>query len=579
MIHWGAPRMLELLVAIPVIAALLFLGARLRRRALSRLADAGLVPRLTDSRSPRWAALKAACVLTGLVFVIVAAARPQWGEKLQVVRGRGIDIVIALDASRSMLASDIAPSRLARAKTQISSLLDNLASNRVGIVAFAGDAQVLCPLTPDVEAAKLFLDIIDPDNMPKPGTNIPRAVEVATALFDPYEETSKALVLITDGDNLEGDASAATRAAIASHVQVFAVGVATPEGSTVPDTRTPGASYQKDEKGNVVVSRLGEPMLLVMAKATGGRYFRSESINLGELVESLEQIQKKAIGGGEYVEYEERYQGFLLVGFVLLFAGVLISDRKSGWFAGLAWPRALRFGAAAPARDADRKRDAAARRTATALGLVACLSLAAPARADVGAMMRRGLALERRGKYEEAVKAYRDAFVLEPDNERIHYDLGRALYEAKQVPEAAEHFQLGALSKSKPLRARTLYNLGNAHFRQNQLDEAIGAYTLALLQNPRDLDAKQNLEYCWKKKQEQQSKPDSTKQQPPPKQNPQQQPPPQAQPRPQQAQAQKGAIGKDEADRMLQALQARERENMKKQPKQPPRAQPNARDW
>src|SRR5262249_37651796 len=235
-IHWGEPRMLWLLVAVPVIAALLLLGAQLRRRALARLADAGLVSRLIDSHSPRWAALKIACVLVGLALVVIAAARPQWGEKLQVVRGRGIDVVIALDASRSMLATDIAPSRLTRAKTQIASLLDNLASNRVGIVAFAGEAQVMCPLTPDVEAPKLFLDTIDPDNMPKPGTNIPGAVEAATSLFDPYEETSKALVLITDGDNLEGDPSAATRAAMANHVQVFAVGVATPEGSTVPDT-------------------------------------------------------------------------------------------------------------------------------------------------------------------------------------------------------------------------------------------------------------------------------------------------------------------------------------------------------
>jgi hypothetical protein len=156
MIHWGAERLLWLLVLVPVLAALLVLGAWLKRRALRQLADPLLVPRLTDSRSPRWALVKVVCVLSGLVLMIVAAARPQWGEKLQVVKGRGIDIVIALDASRSMLATDIAPSRLARAKTQIASLLDNLSGNRVGIIAFAGSAQVMCPLTTDVEAAKLF---------------------------------------------------------------------------------------------------------------------------------------------------------------------------------------------------------------------------------------------------------------------------------------------------------------------------------------------------------------------------------------------------------------------------------------
>ena len=304
MIHWGAPQLLWLLVVVPALALLLLLGAWLKRRALRQLADPTLVPRLTDSRSARWAAVKVACVLSGLVLMIVAAARPQWGEKLQVVKGHGIDVVIALDASRSMLATDMPPSRLERAKVQIASLLDNLSGNRVGIVAFAGSAQVMCPLTTDVEAAKLFLDIIDPGNMPKPGTNIQHAVEAAASLFGPAEETSKALVLITDGDNLDGDPSLATRIAMENHIRLFAVGVGTPEGSTIPEAQSTGTSYQKDADGKIVMSRLGERLLLVMAKATDGRYFRSESINLDALVGALDQVQKKAISGGEYVEYE-----------------------------------------------------------------------------------------------------------------------------------------------------------------------------------------------------------------------------------------------------------------------------------
>ena len=328
MIHWGAPQLLWLLVLVPALAALLVLGAWLKRRALRQLADPTLVPRLTDSRSARWAAAKVACVLSGLVFMIVAAARPQWGEKLQVVKGRGIDVVIALDASRSMLATDIPPSRLERAKVQIASLLDNLSGNRVGIVAFAGTAQIMCPLTTDVEAAKLYLDIIDPTNMPVPGTNIEHAVQAAASLFGPSEDASKALVLITDGDNLDGDPAQATRIAMAEHMRLFAVGVGTPEGSTIPEAGSSGTSYQKDENGKIVMSRLGERLLLVMAKATDGRYFRSESINLDALVGALDQVQKKAITGGEYVEYEERYQAFLLMAFLLLFAGTLISDRR-----------------------------------------------------------------------------------------------------------------------------------------------------------------------------------------------------------------------------------------------------------
>jgi len=570
-IHWGAPHLLWLLLLVPALAALLAVGAWLKARTLRRLADPELVPRLTDSRSGRWTALKVACVLLGLVFVIVAAARPQWGEKLQVVKGRGIDVVIALDASRSMLATDVTPSRLSRAKTQIASLLDNLSGNRVAIVAFAGSAQVMCPLTTDVEAAKLFLDIVDPDNMPKPGTNIESAVEAAASLFDPSDETSKALVLITDGDNLDGDPAQATRVAVENHIRLFAVGVGTPQGSTIPEPGA-GTAYHKDESGKIVLSRLGERLLLVMAKATDGRYFRSESINLESLVGALDQVRKKAIAGGEYVEYEERYQMFLLVGFLLLFAGLLISDRRGAWFPAVTtWLRARLGG---------RPRSGVAPRVAIVLAVAASLTGATAARADVGSLMRRGLQLEQEKKYGEAVKVFQEALVLEPDNDRIHYDLGRALFESKQLPESADQFQLGALTKKPPLRARTFYNLGNVQYRQNRLDDAIGAYTLALLQNPRDLEAKQNLEYALKQKAERKPQPDSTQRQPKPQPRSQpQQPKPQPS-QPQSAGQQKGAIGKDQADRMLQALANKERDNLKKQPKKPEEPpKPGGKDW
>lgn len=572
MIRWGASQWLPLLLAVPALALLAVIGAAFRRRALRRLADPGLVPRLTDSRSGRLAAAKTACVLTGLALLLVAVARPQWGEKLQVYKGRGIDIVFALDASKSMLAGDVPPSRLARAKSQIAALLDNLTTNRVGIVAFAGEAQVMCPLTPDVEAAKLFLDIIDPGNMPKPGTNIQHAVEAAASLFDPGPGHSKALVLITDGDNLDGDPGVATQIAASQGIRIFAVGVGTPEGSTIPESGTSGTSYAKDANDQIVVTRLAERLLLVMAKATNGRYFRSASVNLDELVAALDQMQKKAIGGGEYVEYEERYQGFLLAGFVLLLLGLVLNDRRGEAFG--SWWRAR-------ARRGPRSAPAAGIRTRTAaIATVAMIALAACAHADVGASMRRGLALEKSGKYDEAVRAYQEALVLQPDNVRIHYDIGRALYALQRYPEASEHFQLGLLTKSKKLRARSLYNMGNSHVRQRQLDEAIAAYTQALLQRPGDRQAQENLEYCWKLK-DQPQQPDSSQQQKQPQnqQQPQQQPQQGGQQQ-SQAQPQKGAISKEQADRMLQALEGKEQETLKRQPKKPQAsAGAGGKDW
>ena len=570
MIRWASPSYLYLLFVLPLVVAVIATGGWLKRRNLRRLADPELVPRLTDSRSPRLAATKVACLVLGLLFTILAVARPQWGEKLQVYKGRGIDIVIALDASKSMLATDVKPSRLSRAKTEIASLLDNLSTNQVGIVAFAGDAHVMCPLTPDVEAAKLFLDIIDPQNMPRPGTDISRAVDAAASLFNAREQGSKALLLVTDGDNLEGDPAAATARAARAGIRIFAVGVGTLEGSTVPESDASTTTYKKDQDDKIVISRLAERLLLVMARATDGRYFRSESINLDALAGALDQLQKKQITGGGYVEYEERYQYFLLAAFVLTFAGLFLSDRRGAWFSRPVLPRfrlpRLRWPGGPSGRGA---------RSAIIL-LLALTGPAGPVRADVGARMREGGSLERRGKYEEAVGKYQDALVLEPDNVRIHYDLGRALYRMNKPAEAAAEFQLGLLSKARRLKARSLYNIGNCQFRQKGLDAAIASYSQALMLDPNDQQAKQNLEYCWKMKdQPKQQKSDSTRTQQPQDRPPQDQPQPQRQP----AQAREGEISKEQAERMLQALQSKEREDMKKQPKQPKQPGAGGKDW
>ena len=572
MIRWAAAQYLYLLFVLPLVVAVIATGGWLKRGNLRRLADPGLVPRLTDSRSPRLAATKAVCLVLGLLFTILAVARPQWGEKLQVVKGRGIDVVIALDASRSMLATDVKPSRLSRAKTEIAALLDNLSTNQVGIVAFAGDAHVMCPLTPDVEAAKLFLDVIDPENMPRPGTDISRAVEAAASLFNAREQGSKALLLVTDGDNLEGDPAAATELASRAGIRIFAVGVGTLEGSTVPESNASTTTYKKDQDDKIVISRLAERLLLVMARATGGRYFRSESVNLDALAAALDQLQKKQISGGEYVEYEERFQYFLLAAFILTFAGLFLSDRRGAWFPRPTLPGFRLPGLRSLGGPAGRGAGSAV------IVLLALLGCARPGRADVGARMREGGSLERRGKYEEAVRKYQDALVLEPDNVRIHYDLGRALYRMKKHPEAAAEFQLGLLSSARSLKARSLYNIGNCQFRQNGLDAAIASYTQALMLDPNDRQAKQNLEFCWKMKdQPKQQKSDSTGTKPPQKPPPRDQQ--QRQPQPQPAQARKGEISREQAERMLQALQSREREDMKKQPKQPKPPGAGGKDW
>ncbi len=334
MIKWVAPQYLYLLFLIPILAIGMVFYMMRKRARLRLLADAATVSRITGSASRRLQVLKFMLIIVGLSLLIIALARPKWGEKLQVYKGQGIDVVVALDASKSMLAGDIKPSRLSRAKTEISMLLDNLTSNRVGITAFAGECYVMCPLTTDIDAAKLFLGIISPDVVPKPGTDLEKAIQVSNSLFDPRDDTYKALILFTDGDNLVGDPMAAVDRIKEDGVRLFAIGMGTLEGSPVPELDKQGnlISYKKDEEDKIVMSRLSERLLIVMAKATEGRYFRTEGNYVDRLVTELDRIKKKEIGGGEYVDYEERYQCFLLPAFVFLYLGLLLSDRRGKWF-------------------------------------------------------------------------------------------------------------------------------------------------------------------------------------------------------------------------------------------------------
>lgn len=334
MIKWGLSQYLCLLFLIPVLTGIWLILEHGKKSSLKKIADADTIPRLTDSVNPRWRIVKATLFLLGLTLLILGLARPRWGEKLQIYKGRGIDIVICLDASKSMFAQDIKPSRIERAKSDIAYLLDNLNTHQVGIIVFAGDAYVMCPLTTDVEAAKLFLDIIDPSTIPRPGTNLEKAITVSASLFNPKEESYKAMILITDGDNLEGNPMPAVENAKNQGIRIFTVGVGTLEGATIPepDNATGGVNYKKDPEQKIVVSRLADRLLLLIAKATDARYYRAEGLYVNRLAEELDRMKKKEIAGGEFVEFEERFQYFLIPAFISLLLSVAISDRKGRWF-------------------------------------------------------------------------------------------------------------------------------------------------------------------------------------------------------------------------------------------------------
>ncbi|MEO0069098.1 MAG: VWA domain-containing protein [candidate division WOR-3 bacterium] len=327
MINWALPGNLYLLFSLPVLVLLLLLFTFIRRRRLHKEIEPALLARLNPGQSRLLTGFKMVLFFLALVLFIIALARPRWGEKLQLFKGKGIAVVIALDGSKSMLAEDVKPNRLTRAKAELSSLIDELGGNAVGIVSFAGDAYVLCPLTTDIEAAKLFLDIISPDLMPVPGTDFGRAIAVGMSLFNPSAGT-KALVLVTDGEDLGKNTEAIVMQAKEAGVRIFPVAISTPEGAPIPETGEAGVVYKKDQSGNVVVSRMDERKLILIAQATGGRFYRLEGFSASKLAGELDRLEKEELGGGEFAAYVERYQGFLLAGIILFFLALILPERK-----------------------------------------------------------------------------------------------------------------------------------------------------------------------------------------------------------------------------------------------------------
>ncbi len=336
MINWDAPGYLYLLFLVPVIIGFLFLLDWRNRRVMLKAIDHGLLSRISSERWRGLSTVKKVFLLLGVTLFIIALARPRWGERPQMFKSRGMAVVVALDASKSMLAEDVKPNRLVRAKTELAALFDELSGNAVGVVAFAGDAYALCPLTTDVEAAKMFLDIISPELMPVPGSDFGRAIEVALDLFH-SGSAAKAVILVTDGEDLGTRTEQMVQRAKEMAVRIYPVAFATTEGAPIPEKVDGGVSYKKDRAGNVVISRMDERKLILIAQITGGRFYRVEGFSASRLAEELNRLEKEELGTTSFSGYVERYQGFLLTGLVLFFLALALPERRvvltvPGWW-------------------------------------------------------------------------------------------------------------------------------------------------------------------------------------------------------------------------------------------------------
>ena len=331
MIAWRAPSLLWLLVLVPAAAAFLVWALRRRREALRRFAEARLLPALTpdlDERRLRW---RAALLIVAVALLVVALAGPKWGFHWEEVRREGVDIVIALDTSRSMLAEDVKPNRLARAKLAIEDLVKRLQGDRIGLVAFAGSAFVQCPLTLDYQAFAESLHAVNVGIIPKGGTSLTEAIKTGLEAFEGRQGKHEALILITDGEDHEGHIDDAAKEAADRGVKIYTVGIGTTEGELIPTTVNGQQNFLKDRRGQVVKSRLDEDSLQKIATATNGAYVHASSGDFGlDAVynDFIGKMEKRELTSTMERRYEERFQLPLLLALILIGLEPLIGERR-----------------------------------------------------------------------------------------------------------------------------------------------------------------------------------------------------------------------------------------------------------
>jgi Ca-activated chloride channel family protein len=564
-VRFAQPLGFAALALVPILAALWVWSVRRRRRDLRRFLGPDLAGRLAAGASLERQAVKGILAAAGLAFLALSLARPQWGLRVEPVVRRGMDVIVALDASDSMLAEDLRPSRLARAKAAAAELIERLPLDRVGIVSFAGAAEVECPLTPDHEAARMFIDAIDPSRAAVAGTMLGEALRVSLSAFSRKERKYRAIVLITDGEDHEEGAVRAAAAAAEQGVLVYTVGVGSARGEPVPVRAADGAlvGYKKDEEGRVVTSRLDEALLAEMARAGRGRYYRlsGDQQEVAALAGDLASLERREVESGVQSRLEDRYQLPLAAAVLVLGAEALVAERR-------------------------RRREAWRGRFAC-LAILALTSVTtAPAlAASPRRLNEEGNRAYRNADFDAALRAYTEAQVGAPGSPAIQYNIGNVFYRQEDYERAAEAYRK-ALEGARGGQARdAAYNLGNSRFLAGDFGGAVEAYRGALEIDPRDRDAKRNLEIALARLKpppppkgggSQDKKDDQKKDQ---QREPSTSPQPRAGQRNEQPQPREGELGREEAERLLDALAQEERQNLDKE-KRPARAPAaGGKDW
>ncbi|MFQ5952263.1 MAG: VWA domain-containing protein [Candidatus Omnitrophota bacterium] len=329
---FGAPYMAVWLWLLPLVIFFYVWANNARRKGLERFASANLISEIAKTCNPRRRKIKNTMLVLAVFFLLGALVRPKWGFRWQEVKRRGLDIIIALDTSKSMLAQDVLPDRLERSKLAIKDLVKKLQGDRIGLVAFSGTAFLQCPLTIDYNGFLLSLDDITVDTVPVGGTSLAKAIYTSVKGFEGGRKKHNILIIITDGEDLEGGVDRAVEKAKSAGVKIYCVGIGTAEGEIIPIITESGKkTFLKDAEGNIVKTQLGEDLLKKIAFDTGGAYVRSTGAEFGlDLIydQELSKFERQEFKSKMEKQYNERFQWPLVFAFVLLFIEPLIGDKR-----------------------------------------------------------------------------------------------------------------------------------------------------------------------------------------------------------------------------------------------------------
>jgi Ca-activated chloride channel family protein len=607
---FASPAWLLGLLALPLLAGFEAWRSRRDRDRLSRLVSRPLWDRVVRRTAERWRFLRLALLLLGAAGTVVALARPQWGIVREKVEREGVDVVLVLDTSGSMATADVAPSRFFLARQALLQLVARLEGDRFALVAFEGEAYPLVPLTLDADALGLFLETVEPGIVPAPGTSLGVGLAKGLEAFVDKERHNKVMVLVSDGEDLEGEVEEAVRRAKEAGVVVHTVGVGTEAGQPVPEVDADGrvTGYKRDEGGNTVVSHLNMATLEAIARGTGGKAFRitPADTSLSALAAAIEGMERQALAREYSYRRKERFQAPLGFGLACVALGLLLPPPPL--------PRARRPAAEEAARKAailllasalavPARAQAPAPSAAASPAPAAAAAEPAPAGHPSGTVLDELLLRPRRateegrgeygrGSHPQALSAFERAAAARPQDPAVRFNVADGLYKNGKYDEAAALFRaLGADAGSK-VAPLSRYNLGNTLYQKQDYRGAIQAYRDALRLGPGDADTRRNLELALRalkeqqeqqkrqpqdqKDQKQQQKDQKGQQQQPQNQpgqdkKPQPQPGPSSPPRPETAQEradqrfrQEAGMPQERAMQLLDALQQNEKAEQKK---------------